>query len=160
MENKLADIQPWLPKSINICQKGISGPKQDTNTELLKQKFLSHMHEHTTSNHIYTDGSKSQNGVGFGVVYGVNLENHIRGTLPTEATIFTAELQAIKAALSMIESSNKQKWTIFSDSQAFSFLLCPMGHRFTVPLREPSSKVPARLPPPQGSSRANPDPGL
>ena len=52
------------------------------------------------------------------MVYGDNQEHHIRGTLPKEATVYTAELHAIKAALSMIEQSNNQEWTVFSDSQA------------------------------------------
>ena len=56
--------------------------------------------------------------MGFGVVCGNNLQNCIRGALPGEATIFTAELQAIKVALNVIETSNNQKWTIFTDSQA------------------------------------------
>ena len=76
------------------------------------------MHEHSSSNHIYTDGSKSQNQEGFGGVYGNNLDKHIRCTLPTEAIVFPAELQAIIAALSQIETSDEQIGTIFSDSQA------------------------------------------
>ena len=59
---------------------------------------------------MYTDGSKSQDGVGLGEVYGNNLENHQWRALPIEATIFTAELQTIKSALSIIKTSNNQKW--------------------------------------------------
>ena len=51
---------------------------------------------------MYTDGSKSQDGVGFGVVYGNNLENYLPGAIPIETTIITAELQAIKVALYII----------------------------------------------------------
>ena len=47
--------------------------KQNTNAARLKQNFVSYMHEHSSSKHIYTDGSKSQNGVCFGVVYRKNL---------------------------------------------------------------------------------------
>ena len=38
--------------------------------------FPDDMYEHLSSNHMYTDGSKSQDGVGLGEVYGNNLENH------------------------------------------------------------------------------------
>ena len=118
IENRTAETQPWLLRSVDICQKGVRDTKQNTDNSQLKQDFLMHMYAHSSSNHIYTDGSKSQRGVGFGVVYGNKLEKHIRGTLPKEATIYTAELQAIKVALSIIENSNSLKWTIFSDSQA------------------------------------------
>ena len=48
----------------------------------------------------------AQNVVGFGVVYGNNLNYHLCGTLPTEPTIFTAE---IKAVLSQIDTSERTK---------------------------------------------------
>ena len=65
---------------------------------------------HSSSNHVYTGGSKSQYGLGFNVEYGDNLENHIRGALPKEATVYTAELQAIKIAV-MFHFFNT-KWLI------------------------------------------------
>ena len=117
-ENRTSEMQPWLLRVVNTCQKGGDDTKQNTNIPQLKQKFLSHMCIHLSTNHIYTDGSKSREGVGFGVVYGSNLEKCIRGTLPVEASIFTAELQAIKVALDVMETSNNMKWTVFSDSQA------------------------------------------
>ena len=80
--------------------KGVSGSKQNNNATYLKQNFLSRIHERSSSNHIYTDGSKSQNGVGFGFVFGKNLDKYIHSTLPTEATLFIVELQAIGAVLS------------------------------------------------------------
>ena len=117
-ENRTPEMQPWLLQVVNTCQKGAGDSKQKTTISQLKQNFLAHMCTHMSTNHIYTDGSKSTEGVGFGVVYGNSLESCIRGTLPMEATIFTAELQAIKAALNIIETSNNKRWTIFSDSQA------------------------------------------
>ena len=46
------------------------------------------------------------------------INTYICGTLPREATVFIAELQAVKAAGSHIETSNELRWAIFSDSQA------------------------------------------
>ena len=117
-ENRVAEMQPWLLRTVNICQKEIGNSKRNASTLQLKQNFLSHMNTHSSTNHVYTDGSKSGDGVGFGVVYGDNMSKYIRGTLPMEATVYTAELQAIKVALSMMETSNEQRWTLFSDSQA------------------------------------------
>ena len=39
------------------------------------------------TNFVCIDGSKSRDGVGFGVVYGADLGNHIFETLPKEATV-------------------------------------------------------------------------
>ena len=45
------------------------------------------------------------------------METTWKTVLLTEAIVYTAELQAIKLALSMVETSTKQKWTYFIDSQ-------------------------------------------
>ena len=118
IQNTIAEIPPWLLKEVNICKEGSSNTKKNTTTPKLKQNFLSHMTKHSDSKHIYTDGSKSEEGVGFGVIHGPNLQHRARGTLPREASVFSAELHAILKALSIIENSIQLKWTIFSDSQA------------------------------------------
>ena len=61
------------------------------------------------TNFVCIDGSKSRDGVGFGVVYGADLGNHIFETLPKEATVCTAELHSIKVTLFIMEASNEQK---------------------------------------------------
>ena len=118
VQNAIIPIPPWLLKTINFCTEGAIDTKGNTPTPQLQQKFMAHMHKHSNTNHIYTDGSKSQKGVGFGVVYGQCLNNKARGTLPKEASIFTAELYAIHKALLLIENSIHTRWTIFTDSQA------------------------------------------
>ena len=65
-------------------------------TTRLKQDFEFHLEQPSNSKHIYTDGSKSEVAVGYGVVHGRNLEHPVRATLPREASIFTAELSAIQ----------------------------------------------------------------
>ena len=62
----------------------------------------------------FTDGSKTSNRVGFAAVFG---HTTIRGFLPREASIFSAELTAIKVALDEIKNHQEKAWTIFSDSQ-------------------------------------------
>ena len=68
--------------------------------------------------HIYTDGSKSQETVGYGVVQGHDIHDMVKGSLPREASIFTAELSAILKVLSIIRDSILLNWTVFSNSQA------------------------------------------
>ena len=118
IQNLVPDTPPWMLKKINICYKGVSDVKGNVSASQLKQNFLSHMNKHIHTKHIYTDGSKSQDGVGFGVVHGQHLNNRIRGTLPMESSVFTAELQAILKALTIIETSIYLSWTIFTDSQS------------------------------------------
>ena len=67
--------------------------------------------------HIYTDGSKSAERVGFAAVF----RNTTRGgRLTREASIFTAELYAINAAMhEILKGTIDGNWlTIFSDSRS------------------------------------------
>ena len=118
IQNPIPDNPPWILKTVNVCYEGVKSSKRNTSTSQTLQNFLSHMQKHSQSKYIFTDGSKSHEGVGFGLVYGQHLENRIKGTLPTEASIFTAELQAIIRALTVIENLPHLRWTIFSDSQS------------------------------------------
>ena len=90
-----ATLPPWQLADFQMCFHGTCASKKSYSELEQRQKFLSHLPIHSHSAYIYTDGSKSTHGVGFGVVYGPNLSNRARGTLPSESTILTAELQAI-----------------------------------------------------------------
>ena len=118
VQGLVAETPPWQLSKVNFCKEGTNNTKKNTSTIHIKQNFLSHLVKHSDTMHIYTDGSKSQNGVGFGVVHGHNFANRAMGTLPGEASIFTAELYAIVKALTIIENSINLHWTIFSDSQS------------------------------------------
>ena len=67
--------------------------------------------------HIYTDGSKSSEGVGFAAVFPNTTSG---GRLTGEASIFTAELYTINAALHEIlkGTTDGNRFTIFSDSRS------------------------------------------
>ena len=64
-------------------------------------------------NQIYTDGSKSQDGVGAAFVTN-NLTR--KASLPREASVYSAEVHAIHMATEYIETSPCRKFVIFSDS--------------------------------------------
>ena len=78
--------------------------------------FLAHQERHPTV-HIYTDGSKSTEGVGFVAVFP---NTTCGGRLTGEASIFTAELYAINAAMHEILKGtiDGNRFTIFSDSRS------------------------------------------
>ena len=77
--------------------------------------FLEHCAEHVNTTFIYTDGSKSNAGIGFGVFS--DLFNR-RGALPKIASNFTAELYGILAALEYIATFPISKYTIFCDAKS------------------------------------------
>ena len=118
IQSLVAETPPWQLSKINICREGVTNIKKNSTAQQLKQDFLLHIAKHSRSMHLYTDGSKSQEAVGFGVVHGHNYMSRALGTLPKEASIFTAELHALLKALSIIQTSIYLKWTIFSDSQS------------------------------------------
>ena len=118
VQGLIAETPPWQLTEINICKDGVTNSKKNTPISQVKQIFLSHIAKHSGTKFIFTDGSKSRDGVGFGVVHGPNFTNRALGTLPSEASVFTAELHAILKALTIIENSTSLGWTIFSDSQA------------------------------------------
>ena len=60
-----------------------------------------------------TDGSKTVDGTGASATI---INNYKQIRLPNIASIYSAELQAIKLALNMIKSSETGKSIIFSDS--------------------------------------------
>ena len=67
--------------------------------------------------HVYTDGSKSTKGVGFAAVFPNTTSG---GRLTGEASIFTAELYAINAAMHEIlkGTTDGNRFTILSDSRS------------------------------------------
>ena len=73
--------------------------------------------EHFTTNRdciqIFTDGSKSDKGVGFAAVFPNQI---IKQRLPYDASIFTAELMAILTSLKQMLVQKGSSFVIASDS--------------------------------------------
>ena len=105
--------EPWNLHSPQICINEPGIKKKDAPSSVLFQIFSEHQETHQTTTKLYTDGSKSLSGVGYGVV----LPSYsIRGLLPSNASVFSAELTAIhRALLEIIPQKNKIS-TIFTDS--------------------------------------------
>ena len=64
---------------------------------------------------MFTDSSKSETSVGFGVVFSEFCRG---GSFPVMASVFTAELSAITLALQIIFTFPINYFTIFSDSRS------------------------------------------
>ncbi|XP_025423827.1 uncharacterized protein LOC112693116 [Sipha flava] len=109
-ENAL--VPPWTAKldinlEINILQKNVTLP------HTYRQYFMQIRELFKDYTEIYTDGSKSDKGVGAAVAC---QDTEIMLRLPNECSIYTAEAQAIIQALDLIKNKNIQKAIIFSDS--------------------------------------------
>ena len=115
MTNKIPETPPWSGPSMKICPFTES-TKKDKNDVEMRSEFLSHQLEHLTEP-IYTDGSKMGQQVGFAAKLPSSTSSD---RLPKEASIFTAEMYAIKIALEKIinEENRNKSFTIYSDSQS------------------------------------------
>ena len=102
-------------KRATICKGMFSCSKNTLTSTAIKQIFLEHQSEHNQSVSIYTDGSKSNNGVGLSVVSS-DLKEKRR--MPPYSSVFSAELGAISLALFKLSSLPYQQYTIYTDSQS------------------------------------------
>ena len=74
---------------------------------------MDHDRTHSDSIKLYTDGSKTPDGVGCAVVHG---SCSYSGRLSDNASVFTAELTALEKSLQVISTLHGRKFTIYSDS--------------------------------------------
>ena len=81
----------------------------------IKAEFIGHQNQHATQISIFTDGSKSAEGVGFAIVSDILT---LKKKLPLCISVFTAELYAILTALKQIVLLDEKNFVIFSDSQS------------------------------------------
>ena len=89
--------------------------KSTVSPDLLKAEFYNFLSHNMDSFHIYTDGSKDGNAVAAAAVCS---SITLSCRLSAEASIFTAEAQAILLALNIIDSSSHSKYLILSDSMS------------------------------------------
>jgi ribonuclease HI len=89
-------------------------PKETTPTNIYRQEFSRLLVERYSDYlHVYTDGSKTVDGVGAAAVCEATSRS---ATLPKEASVFSAEIYALELATSIIKTNGLPKNVIFSDS--------------------------------------------
>ena len=115
LTNVVPEIPSWTYPLIRICPF-LESKKQGLLNEEMRAIFLAHQERHPTVL-IHTDGSKSTEGVGFAAVFPNTTSG---GRLTGEASIFTAELYAINAAVHEILKGtiDGNRFTVFSDSRS------------------------------------------
>ena len=110
-EINCSKLPPWSTPEPIICKKTIV--KRSSSEKVVKACFLDHDQIHLNSIKIYTDGSKTPNGVGFAIIH----ENSsYAGRLSNNASIFTAELTALKFSLEVISTIQGHHFTVYTDS--------------------------------------------
>ena len=122
LEQHISDIPPWIIPDEKICYNMEQFPKNTTpSTQTLSEFFY---HKHNTHIDIYTDGSKSDCGVGSGIVYQSSC-NRTSSRFSTskkpqssKASILTAELKAITYSLDYLSNLSNKTCTIYSDSKS------------------------------------------
>ena len=105
-------VPPWLIPKAKLCPKAIV--KKNIFDQMIKALFLEH-DVHVGEYKLYTDGSKSSEGVGFAVV-----ADDFCGfaKLSSSASIYTAELTAIINAMNVAYHTNQKSFVIYSDSKS------------------------------------------
>ena len=116
-----AKFPPWRVNNLNPCDNIIQNAKQEIPDNILKTIFLGHLNSHNSGEtHIYTDGSKTDDGVAYAMVCRrsgqPNLTKNFK--LHEEASIFTAELFAILDAVKTGKSLSPQTTIIITDSKS------------------------------------------
>jgi ribonuclease HI len=105
----------WRLPDVSVCTDLFDIKKNSVTTQEMKFEFLQHRNEHVGSYHIYTDGSKSQDGVGYAFI-----SDDLRSAkrIQSSASIFTAELLAIYDSLAHADNTLYDNITIYSDSRS------------------------------------------
>ena len=111
---KFSVTPPWKLPHITYCKYFVGVKRQMREIEI-RSIFMEHIEIHKDSNWIFTDGSKSSSGVGYGVY---NRDFNCKGALPVFTSIFTAELFAILKAVEKIVPAAGTDFTVFSDSKS------------------------------------------
>ena len=107
---------PWLMHKVRTCTHLYYLSKKYTYTpDHHKQHTIEHIRRKGTHFAIYTDGSKSQMGVGYAAI---SISKNLKFSLPERASVFTAELSAIWSAITIIKEQPPQKFVIYSDSRS------------------------------------------
>ena len=111
---KFSVTPPWKLPFITFC-KYFTGVKRQMTEIEIRSLFMEHIETHVDSAWIFTDGSKSSTGVGYGVY---SRDFNCKGALPVFTSIFTAELFAILKAIEKIVTASGIHFTVFSDSKS------------------------------------------
>ena len=122
-----SEIGPWEQPEIMVCMSLALFSKEATSPEEFIQSFRAHRHD--VDFEIYTDGSKTNSGVGagFGILSNVPGNGFTSRSLHPMSSVFSAELYAIKLALLTLRVYQDRSVVIYSDSRSALQAVVKMG---------------------------------
>ena len=115
-ESKFPDDPPWTFSCPTVRYDLASGRKDSTNSALYRTLFGELCSEFPTHHRIYTDGSKSDEGVAAAAFCSRVSKEGLSKSLYQDGSVYTAELTALVLALKMVYKSKSKKFLICSDS--------------------------------------------
>ena len=108
------NVPPWKNIDINVCDE-IKIKKSEISTFEMRSRYYDHLQKHTDSLIVYTDGSKTESGVGYGVSsQGFETSRRVNDL----SSIYSAELLGILHAVEYANTTNAEVVTIVTDSQS------------------------------------------
>ena len=122
----MPEIPPWLIKPTKICLGLQYLNKKYYHPEVMKQHVNEHMRRKGRTTPIFTDGSKTKEGVGFAIH---TEHENASYSLHPDASIFTAEMMAIMYSTLIIKKSNATHFTIYTDSRSSIEALANYEHK-------------------------------
>ena len=114
-EENFSQDPPWKIGQIQTCTDMLHMYKNSTSDVVMRAKFLEHCETHSDSYNIYTDGSKTSDGVSYSVA---SRSFSIAHRIGSECSIFTAELSAILEAVTHAAATSHSSVTIITDSRS------------------------------------------
>ena len=93
--HRLPRVGYWQFPDVSVCSPNIER-KKVLPARVTQAVFLEHYYTHTDSIHVFTEGSKSDVGVGCGVIFP---SSSCDGSLPPVPSVFTAEFLFYKLFL-------------------------------------------------------------
>ena len=118
MKEVKTDFPPWRIEKISACNDITQHAKSSTHPQVMKLIYQNHMATHDQNQFIvYTDGSKSAEGVGYG------LTGRQPGLQPIsvsvrmqdDSSVFSAELHAILHAVKIVSESELNSMLVYTD---------------------------------------------
>ena len=131
VQSMLPDLLPlcpiWRPDPPVVCRDLFTYVKSRMLPEALRAEFLVHIATHSNSYIVYTDGSRTANGVGFAAIGADGWR--ASGRLLDHSSIFSAELLAVRAAVVRCGEVPDASVTICSDSRSVLLAIASFGSK-------------------------------
>ncbi|XP_043511719.1 uncharacterized protein LOC122529544 [Frieseomelitta varia] len=115
IERKPPQIPPWTIKAFPTNTSLAELPKKILSPNDHRTRFLELNNNYSQHSKIYTDGSKTDTGVGYAITTEKAKKTQ---NLPTSSSIFTAETYAILEAIKYAHSNNEAQIVIYTDSMS------------------------------------------